>query len=491
MTKILMIIILVIYSIALLFIFIYSLTQATLICRYFKNKPSVSKRVKDTTYFPKVTVQLPIYNELYVVQRLIDNICEFEYPKDKLQIQVLDDSTDETVEIVNQKVEEWKSKGLNIAHVHRTNRKGFKAGALEEGLEKATGEFIAIFDSDFLPTKDFINQTVPYFINQQVGMVQTRWEHLNRNYSLLTKLQAFGLDAHFTVEQVGRNYKDGFINFNGTAGIWRKTCIIDAGNWQPDTLTEDLDLSYRAQLKNWQFVYLEDVVSPAELPPVMSALKTQQYRWAKGGAETAKKHLLNVFKSNKPIAVKWHGIMHLLNSAIFLSILLCSILSVPLLFIKMSLHELNNLFLVASFFVFSFIILFSMYYVSSARRFKSKPHAILNAIVTFPAFLSVSMGLSLHNGIAVIEGYFGKKTPFIRTPKFNLNKNSDTWEGNKYLRTQLNWLNVLELLLAVYFAFGVFKGIQIMDFGLLPFHIMLSLGFLTVFYYSLKQSFTR
>lgn len=486
-----MILVLVVYSIALLFIFTYSLTQATLIRRYFKNRNKKDSSIKDFTYFPKVTVQLPVYNELYVVERLIDNVCNFDYPLDKLQVQVLDDSTDETVEIIKLKVAEWKSKGIDIVHVHRTNRIGYKAGALEEGLETATGEYIAIFDSDFLPRLDFLLQTVPYFIDRKVGMVQTRWEHLNRNYSLLTKLQAFGLDAHFTIEQVGRNYNEGFINFNGTAGIWRKSCIVDSGNWQPDTLTEDLDLSYRAQLRDWKFVYLEDIESPAELPPVMSALKTQQYRWTKGGAETAKKHLVNVIKSHKPLSIKWHGAMHLLNSAIFLSILSCAIFSVPLLYIKVAFPEFKNLFLIASLFVLSFLILCTMYYVSTAKRYKNKITAFFNVLITFPVFLSVSMGLSLHNGIAVLEGYLGRKTPFIRTPKFNLNKKDGEWAGNKYLKTKLNWINILELVLACYFAFGVVKGLQLKDYGLLPFHIMLSLGFLTVFYFSFKQSFTK
>jgi cellulose synthase/poly-beta-1,6-N-acetylglucosamine synthase-like glycosyltransferase len=487
--KILMISVLIIYSVALLFIFAYSLTQATLIRRYFKSK-RLKKKVKfDASFFPYVTVQLPIYNELYVVERLIDNLCQFDYPADKFEIQVLDDSTDETSSIIRKKVNQWKDQGINIIHVHRTARRGYKAGALEEGLETAKGEFIAIFDSDFLPNIDFLRQTVPYFIDEAIGMVQTKWGHLNRNYSLLTKLQAFGLDAHFSVEQVGRNYHDGFINFNGTAGIWRKLCIIDSGNWQPDTLTEDLDLSYRAQLRDWRFMYLEDVESPAELPPVMSALKTQQYRWTKGGAETARKHLKSVINSNKPFHVKWHGIMHLLNSAIFLSILICSIFSVPLLFIKVSFPEVKNLFLLASLFILSFFILGSMYYVASAKRFKNKFIAFGNLLITFPAFLSISMGLSLHNGIAVIEGYLGRKTPFIRTPKFNIDQKNGKWIGNKYLKTKLNLVNLFELLLAFYFAFGVVKGIQLKDYGLLPFHVMLSIGFLIVFYYSFKQSF--
>lgn len=486
-----MILVLVIYSVALLFIFVYSLTQATLIRRYLVNRKNKKFFKKDLTYTPFVTVQLPIYNELYVVERLIDNVCMFNYPSGKLQIQVLDDSTDETKEIIKVKIEEWLSKGVNIVHIHRTDRKGFKAGALEEGLKTATGEFVAIFDSDFLPRRDFLIQTTPYFSDNKVGMVQTRWEHLNRNYSILTKLQAFGLDAHFTVEQVGRNFNNGFINFNGTAGIWRKSCIVDSGNWQSDTLTEDLDLSYRAQLKDWKFIYLEDIESPAELPPVMSALKTQQYRWTKGGAETARKHLFNVINSNKSFSIKWHGAMHLLNSAIFVSILTCALLSVPLLYIKIALPQYKNIFLVASLFILSFFILASMYYVSSANRYKNKFIALVNLIIIFPAFLSVSMGLSLHNGLAVLEGYFGRKTPFIRTPKFNLDKKKGSWTGNKYLKTNLTWINYFELSLAFYFAFGVIKGVQLKDYGLLPFHIMLSLGFLTVFYFSLKQRITN
>jgi len=484
-----MVTILVLYSIALLFIFAYSLTQATLIGRYFKSKKLKKNLKLDTLYFPCVTVQLPIYNELYVVERLIDNACKFDYPSDKFEVQVLDDSTDETSSIVRKKVIEWKAQGIDIIHMHRANRSGFKAGALKEGLEKAKGEFVAIFDSDFLPKLDFLLQTVPYFTDKKIGMVQTKWGHLNRNYSLLTKLQAFGLDAHFSIEQVGRNYHGGFINFNGTAGIWRKSCIIDSGNWQPDTLTEDLDLSYRAQLRDWRFIYLENVESPAELPPVMSALKTQQYRWTKGGAETAKKHLKTVITSNKPLHVKWHGIMHLLNSAIFLSILICSIFSVPLLFIKVSFPEIKNLFLITSLFIVSFLILVSMYYVSSAKRFQYKTKAVVNLILIFPAFLSISMGLSLHNGIAVVEGYLGRKTPFIRTPKFNLQQKNEKWEGNKYLRTKLTLVNFLELILAFYFAFGMVKGIQLQEYGLLPFHLMLTFGFLVVFYYSFKQSF--
>jgi cellulose synthase/poly-beta-1,6-N-acetylglucosamine synthase-like glycosyltransferase len=486
-----MILVILAYSIGLLFLFIYSLSQSNLIYKYIKQKNKIKKNpIKEISIstFPFVTIQLPIFNELYVIERLIDSVCKIEYPKDKLEIQVLDDSTDETQSIIQAKVTEWKNKGIDIVCVHRTNRKGYKAGALEEGLEIAKGELIAIFDADFIPQKDFLLKTVPQFANAKVGMVQTRWDHLNRNYSLLTRLQAFALDAHFSVEQVGRNSSKGFINFNGTAGIWRKLCITDAGNWSPDTLTEDLDLSYRAQLKNWEFVYMENVNSPAELPPVMSALKSQQYRWTKGGAETAKKHIWNVIKSNKSVAVKWHGIMHLMNSAVFVSIAICSILSVPLLSIKIVLPEFKYVFLLVSFFILSFVVLGAMYFVSCANQYKNKRSAIVPFLFTFPLFLSVSMGLSLHNAIAVMEGYLGRKTSFVRTPKFNLSNEIRTIRNNMYTNKKINWLTYIEGFLIFYFSYGIFKGITQHDYGLLPFHLMLTIGYSIIFYYSIKQN---
>jgi cellulose synthase/poly-beta-1,6-N-acetylglucosamine synthase-like glycosyltransferase len=486
-----MVLVIIIYSIGLLFLFIYSLTQFSLIHKYIKFKVSEKKNPtnKDIpVIFPIVTIQLPVYNELYVIERLIDCVCKINYPKNKLEVQILDDSTDETQAIIQEKVVEWRNKGIDISYIHRNNRKGYKAGALEEGLEKAKGELIAIFDADFVPSDDFLLKTVSQFTNPKVGMVQTRWEHLNRNYSLLTKLQAFALDAHFSIEQVGRNSSSGFINFNGTAGVWRKSCIIDAGNWSPDTLTEDLDLSYRAQLKNWKFIYLENVNSPAELPPIMSALKSQQYRWTKGGAETAKKHFWNVIKSDKSIAVKWHGIMHLMNSAVFVSLAICSILSVPLLSIKIALPEFKNFFLLAAFSAFSFFILGCMYFVSCANHYKNKRSAVLPFLKIFPLFLSVSMGLSLHNAIAVVEGYLGKKTSFVRTPKFNLNSKIKNFKNNIYVNRKISWSTFAEGFLILYFSYGIFKAFKLQSYGLLPFHIMLTVGYAIVFYYSIKQN---
>ncbi len=264
------IIIILVYSTALILIFMYALAQLNLLFNYLSaNRRDLGCKKIDLNNpkeVPFVTIQLPVYNELYVMERLLDNIGKIEYPKDKLEIQVLDDSTDESFELTKACIEKLENKGFDIKHVHRTNREGFKAGALKAGLEKAKGDLIAIFDADFLPQKDWLFKTIPHFSDAEIGVVQTRWGHINRNHSILTKVQAFALDAHFTIEQVGRNSKGHFINFNGTAGVWRKTCILDAGNWEGDTLTEDLDLSYRAQLKNWKFKYLEDVETPAELP---------------------------------------------------------------------------------------------------------------------------------------------------------------------------------------------------------------------------------
>jgi cellulose synthase/poly-beta-1,6-N-acetylglucosamine synthase-like glycosyltransferase len=401
---------------------------------------------------------------------------------------VLDDSTDLTIEIIAKRVQLWKEKGVDIVQVRRTNRKGYKAGALEAGLETAKGDLLAIFDADFVPLKNFLKKTIPIFWEANVGLVQTRWGHVNKDYSLLTKLQAFGLDAHFSVEQVGRNSGNCFINFNGTAGVWRKSCIIDAGNWQSDTLTEDLDLSYRAQLKDWKFVYLEDVESPAELPPVMSALKTQQYRWTKGGAEVARKQLGNVLRSDKSFVVKWHGVFHLLNSGVFVCVIACAVLSVPLLFVKQYFPEFKQLFFLASFFLFSFLMLAILYWVSISQKPENKFKSILYFIRMFPLFFSVMMGLSFHNAIAVLEGYFGKKTPFIRTPKFNIIHNNDSWESNKYISGQINALTITEGILSLYFLFAVMLAFKIGDYALLPFHIMLAFGFAIVCYYSVSQS---
>ena len=488
-------IIIIIYSTALILIFMYALAQLNLLLNYLSAQNNEIKSPKfdlskpDET--PFVTIQLPVYNELYVMERLLNNIVKLDYPLDKYEIQVLDDSTDESIESTAKQINILQKKGYNISHVRRKKRVGFKAGALKEGLKIANGEFIAIFDADFLPNSDWLKKTIPYFKDNAIGVVQTRWGHINRNYSILTKVQAFALDAHFTLEQVGRNSKGHFINFNGTAGIWRKKCIMDAGNWEGDTLTEDLDLSYRAQLKNWKFKYLEDVETPAELPVVISAARSQQFRWNKGGAENFRKMINRLFvNKNITLKTKLHGMLHLLNSTMFLNVLIVGILSIPMLYIKNEYAHLKAYFYVMSFFVISTLIFFVcywyMYKKSNGNTFKD----FVQYVLLFFTFFSIAMGFSLQNSIAVIEGHIGKRSEFVRTPKFNISSISDSWKNNKYLRKKPSLNVILEGLLMVYFAFGMYSafivGDQGGDFGLFPFHLMLFLGFGFVFFNSLK-----
>jgi cellulose synthase/poly-beta-1,6-N-acetylglucosamine synthase-like glycosyltransferase len=474
----------------------YALAQLNLLFNYLNANKSDKTYEKfdlsDLNQVPFVTIQLPVYNEMYVMERLLNNIVKLDYPNDKLEIQVLDDSTDESVESTAKQIKFLQEKGIDIQHIRRENREGFKAGALKEGLTIAKGEFIAIFDADFLPKSDWLKRTIPYFKNKKIGVVQTRWGHINREYSILTRVQAFALDAHFTLEQVGRNAKGHFINFNGTAGIWRKSCIIDAGNWEGDTLTEDLDLSYRAQLKNWKFKYLEHVETPAELPVVISAARSQQFRWNKGGAENFRKMIRRVFSSkNLSFKTKIHGMLHLLNSTMFLNVLIVGILSIPMLYIKNEYAHLKVYFYVMSFFIISTVIFFICYWFMYKKTYGSSLKSFVQYIVLFFTFFSIAMGFSLHNSIAVIEGHIGKRSEFVRTPKFNINSISDSWKNNKYLRKKPSLNIILEGLLMLYFAFGMYSafivGDQGGDFGLFPFHLMLFIGFGFVFFNSIKS----
>ena len=479
-----------VYSLALILIFMYSLAQLNLLINYLSQKKRNEEAPKFNLLNPKeiptVTIQLPIYNEKYVVERLLDNIAKIEYPKSKLEIQVLDDSTDDSVIETASRVKSLKESGLDIKHIRRTNREGFKAGALKEGLKVAKGEFVAIFDADFLPDSDWLKKTVVYFKDEEIGVVQTRWGHINREYSTLTRIQAFALDAHFTLEQAGRNAKGHFINFNGTAGIWRKECILDAGNWEGDTLTEDLDLSYRAQLKDWKFKYLEDVETPAELPVVISAARSQQFRWNKGGAENFRKSVASVLSAkNISLKTKFHGVMHLLNSSMFLCVFIVAVLSIPMLYIKNTYGHLSWVFEVTSFFIISTIILFICYWFTYKSIQGSSFDNFVDYIKLFFTFFSVALGFSLHNSVAVLEGHMGKRSEFVRTPKFNINSLTDSWKGNKYLAKKLSPNMVIEFGLMVYFLFGMYSAIPLNDFGLFPFHLMLFLGFGFVFFKSL------
>ena len=327
--------------------------------------------------------------------------------------------------------------------------------------------------------------------NKKIGVVQTRWGHINRNYSLLTKVQAFALDMHFTLEQVGRNYGGHFMNFNGTAGVWRKTCIEDAGNWEGDTLTEDLDLSYRAQLKGWKFKYLEDVETPAELPVVMSAVRSQQFRWNKGGAENFQKMIKKVFKTpNLGLKTRLHAIMHLLNSSMFLSVLTAAILSIPMLYIKNEWGQFKWFFNITSLFIVSTVIFFICYWFTYKRIHGSGFANFIEFSKSFVTFYAVAMGFSVHNSRAVLEGHRGKRSEFVRTPKFNLTRFKDNFKNNKYLQQNISKNTVFEAFMMLYFLFGMtsafFVGVE-GDFGLFPFHFLLFVGFGFVAYSSIKS----
>lgn len=485
----------VIYSASLLMILFFALSQLNLLINYLQ----AQKQSSTTPYvevlaaqLPYVTIQLPVYNEFYVMERLLENIALIDYPKDKLEIQVLDDSTDESLEITAREVDKLQELGFDIQHIMRADRTGYKAGALKEGLKTAKGEFIAIFDADFLPESDWLLKTVGYFQDPEIGVVQTRWSHLNRDYSILTQVQAFALDAHFTLEQVGRNSKGHFINFNGTAGIWRKQTIYDAGNWQGDTLTEDLDLSYRAQLKKWKFKYLENVTTPAELPIVISAARSQQFRWNKGGAENFQKTCKRVLSSkNISVKTKFHGILHLLNSTMFLNVLIVAVLSIPMLYIKNEYEHLKVYFVVMSFFVISTLIFFVCYWYMYRNTYGGGFRKFIKYIGMFFTFFSIAMGFSLHNSIAVMEGHLGKRSEFVRTPKFNLTAVGSNWKTNKYLRKNLSPNLIIEGFLSLYFIFGMYSAFVVGDeggdFGLFPFHLMLAIGFGFVFIRSITD----
>ena len=420
------------YFVSLSILFVFGLHGFVMM--YYHRKYGHKNPVPDADFKSDkhVTIQLPLYNEMYVIERLIDSVCEIDYPKDKMEIQVLDDSTDETTSVVAKAVEAKKKLGFDISHVRRGTREGYKAGALKEGMKIAKGEFIAIFDADFIPQKEFLKKTLSYFTDDKVGMVQSRWEHLNGDYSIITKAQALALDGHFVIEQTVRNKSGFFINFNGTGGVWRKKCIEDAGNWHADTLTEDLDLSYRAQLIGWRFVFLKDFTSPAELPSEINALKAQQFRWTKGAVETAKKILPLVWKSKVPMRVKLQSTFHLTNNLVFPFILLAAILNVPLIFVKNSgAHEIY--FAIMSLFVLAFVSSF-LFYMYSQKDIRTDWR---KRIVLFPLFMAGSMGLAVNNSRAVFEGLMNRKSEFVRTPKFKQESDKDTFVGNKYLNKKL------------------------------------------------------
>ena len=480
-------IILGLYFIALMGLFLFGMNSYFLVFTYKRKQPKRNTITPSFKRFPKVTVQLPVYNEYYVVERLIRAACELDYPKTKLEIQVLDDSTDDTLEISRSCVDSYQKQGFNIKLLHRKNREGFKSGALRYGLQHASGELIAIFDADFIPPRDFLRRTVSYFQDEKLGMVQTRWGHLNHDYSLLTKAQAIGLDGHFVMEQSARYYAGFFMNFNGTAGIWRKSCIEDAGNWADDTLTEDLDLSYRAQLRGWRFIFLKDVVCPAELPSDMGAVKAQQFRWTKGAFETAKKVLPQVWRSKKiSLLAKIQATLHLTNNTVFPMVLLCSILNYPLLLVKHGCHDYRTYFAISSIFVLAFFGTSLFYFYSQKEIYSNWRRRILY----FPIFLAGTMGLSINNTRAMLEGLFKKRSEFIRTPKYHIVNKKDSWKNKKYHPKKLGVTLIFEIILAVYSFLPILEVFKHNEWSVLPFLLLFFLGYSYVAIMSLAHHFS-
>jgi cellulose synthase/poly-beta-1,6-N-acetylglucosamine synthase-like glycosyltransferase len=433
---------------------------------------------------PVVTVQLPFFNERYVAERLIDAAAHLDYPLDKLEIQVLDDSTDDTTEIAQAAVDRWKAAGYDITLIHRTDRTGYKAGALQEGLRVARGEFVAVFDADFIPPTDYLREVVHHFTDPEVGMVQARWGHINRDYSLLTRAQAVLLDGHFVIEHTARNRSGRFFNFNGTAGIWRRETIRDAGGWEHDTLTEDLDLSYRAQLKGWRFVFLRDLEVPSELPVEVNAFKSQQHRWAKGSIQTAQKLLPVIMKSDQPFRVKLEAFYHLTANVAYLLLVLLALLMPVATYIRI--HQGWFWFLAVDLPIFmgaTFSI--CMFYWESQRELGKKWTEVIRLI---PAVLGIGIGISLNNAKAVLEALFRHETPFVRTPKYgDLAKTS--WTSKLYIK-RAKLLPLMELLLGVWFtgSIAVVLLSSEVSFYSLPFLILFQFGFFYIAVLSILQS---
>ncbi len=474
----------IIYGLAVLFVSIFGLLQIHLLLLYLLRKQP--KKPQKDFVFPKVTIQLPIFNERHVAERLIDQIVKLDYPSHLLEIQVLDDSTDETKKLIAHKVKFYQSEGVDIVHIHRTQRTGYKAGALADALPQAKGEFIAIFDADFLPRPDFLQKLMPRFDNPNIGVIQTRWEHLNENSSILTRVQALLLNIHFVIEQVGRTQGKLFLQFNGTGGIWRKQTIVDAGGWRTDTLTEDLDLSYRAQLKGWQIKYYPDVGAPAELPAEIHGLKSQQYRWMKGGAETAKLLLKPLWNSKHKLSVKIQGTAHLLTSSVFVVILMATIFSVPA---SYSNYQLPTGIPVVPISILALMGLSINYFIANLNHAQMSGTIgirFIKLLFFFPIFMALSLGLSLHNAYAVLKGFFGQPSEFVRTPKFGLMGSSNGTQKKDYFKPKLDRTVVLEGVLIVYFGFALIHAFQTNHFGIGIFYAILVLGYSLVFLFSIR-----
>ena len=438
---------------------------------FLKNR---RKHIEPATRFhdlPAVTVQLPVFNEYYVIRRLIEAVSRLDYPREKLQIQILDDSTDETREIAESEVARLKANGFDIDYSHRDNRKGFKAGALAAGLDHAKGEFVFILDADFVPAPDTLKRTIDHFTDPRVGMVQMRWGHLNRDYSLLTRVQSLFLDGHLLLEQTARSRSGRFFNFNGTAGIWRKSCICDAGGWHYDTLTEDLDLSYRAQMRGWSFVYLPDVVVPAELPVDMNGFKSQQHRWTKGSIQTCKKLLPNIWRSRIPLLIKLEATAHLTSNFGYLLLVLLCVLILPQSF---STHGALYAWLVDLPIFFATSVSIALFYIVAQTHLN--PRGWFRELWMFPLTLALATGMSVNNALGVVEAILNYRSEFSRTPKYGIQGERVPMHRVRYVPLK-SWLPLVELIFAFYFGYCTWNAAQMGHWLSVPFLLIFLGGF--------------
>jgi len=474
------------YFFVLSILAIYGWHRYFIVYQYMANKHRAPRPARLLADWPLVTIQLPVYNEMYVVDRLIDAVCALDYPQDRMEIQVLDDSTDETREIVGLAVRRLAARGFNIAHLHRTDRTGYKAGALEAGMKVATGNYIAIFDADFVPPADFLKKTVPHFDDdERIAVVQARWGHLNHSYSLLTRVQAMMLDGHFVLEHGGRNRSECFFNFNGTAGLWRREAIIDAGGWQHDTLTEDLDLSYRAQLRGWKFVFLPDVVTPAEVPVEMNGFKSQQHRWAKGSIQTCRKLLPYILLADVPLKVKVEAFFHLTANFNYLLMIVLSLLMFPAMVVRYEMGWSEMLLIDIPLFAAATLSVFNFYLISQREAY---PADWRSRVKYLPAVIAIGIGLSVNNAKAVLEALFGQPGEFARTPKYGIERRQDDWQHKRYHQS-MPIQPLVELLFGLYFTVAVFYAVANGILGTLPFLILFQFGYLYMGFMSIMQQY--
>jgi cellulose synthase/poly-beta-1,6-N-acetylglucosamine synthase-like glycosyltransferase len=472
------------YFLTLVILAIMGCHRYVMVWLYLKHRDRKAEPRPLPDVLPRVTVQLPIFNEMYVVDRLLASVTALRYPKDRLEIQVLDDSTDQTTAIASRAVERYRAQGFEIRYLHRSDRTGFKAGALDAGLAQATGEFVLIFDADFVAPPDILEKTLGHFEDARVAMVQARWGHINRDYSLLTEVQSIMLDGHFIVEHGARSRSGRFFNFNGTAGVWRRSAIADAGGWQHDTLTEDLDLSYRAQLRGWRFVYLPDLVAPAELPVEMNAFKTQQQRWAKGSVQVCKKLLPRVLASELGWRQKVEATFHLTANLAYPLMVLLAGLMFPAMLLRYNMGWAEMIVVDVPIFLAATASVCTFYALSQKEQFADWR----TRLRYIPAVLGIGVGVSINNALAVIEGLFGKPSEFTRTPKYGIEGTGDTWKQKVY-KGKSNWVPYVELLLACYFTFTSLYALAYGLVGTLPFIAIFQWGFLYTSGMSLAQSY--